>query len=339
MNISHETNLWKLVTSSVGATQATWLLKTLKIDPHFAAIRPQVSPSEMAMALNALLFSELLGRVPSGASYVDEAVTAGRRITFDHGALRTIHLSGQAVGTLPQGADAIARILAPLGYAQVHSYPLPALGMTGHAWCHCERPETVPQFFVSELHVERFSGRFQEAAARVFGKSNDPLGPMTHEVLEAFSSRGSVPFTMAASALTSLIRAFDRHHDICELDDYECLLAESAEAAWIATEGNAFNHATDRVPDVVDLADRLRDEGWPIKPKVEHSESGRVRQTAFRADPVERRFRDGDAIVARTVPGSFYEFISRDIDPATGRLDLAFDSSNAQGIFAMTRAA
>ena len=40
----------------------------------------------------------------------------------------------------------------------------------------------------------------------------------------------------------------------------------------------------------------------------------------------------------RAVPGSFFEFISRDIDPATGQLDLAFDTGNATGIFAMTRA-
>lgn len=48
------------------------------------------------------------------------------------------------------------------------------------------------------------------------------------------------------------------------------------------------------------------------------------------------RLPDGGTI-QRTVPGSFHEFISRDIDPATGRLDLTFDSGNATGIFAMTR--
>ncbi|MFC4593621.1 hypothetical protein [Sphingobium sp. EP60837] len=36
------------------------------------------------------------------------------------------------------------------------------------------------------------------------------------------------------------------------------------------------------------------------------------------------------------MPGSFYEFISRDVDPATGRLDLSFDAGNATGIFATT---
>ena len=117
------------------------------------------------------------------------------------------------------------------------------------------------------------------------------------------------------------------------------LLAQSGEAAWIATEGNAFNHATDRVADVEALSDTLRDGGWPIKERVEISASGRVRQTAFRADPVERLFLDADGqLVRRTVPGSFYEFITRHAKD-DGSLDLAFDSANATGIFAMTRAA
>lgn len=48
------------------------------------------------------------------------------------------------------------------------------------------------------------------------------------------------------------------------------------------------------------------------------------------------RLPDGGT-VERTVPGSFYEFISRDIDPAIDSLDLTFDSGNATGVFAMTR--
>ena len=67
-------------------------------------------------------------------------------------------------------------------------------------------------------------------------------------------------------------------------------------------------------------------------------------QTAFRADSVEREFVDAEGtLIRRKVPGSFYEFIQRESlhDPVTGqsRLDLAFDSSNAQGIFQMTAAA
>jgi hypothetical protein len=136
-----------------------------------------------------------------------------------------------------------------------------------------------------------------------------------------------------------VVRAFGRHHTAPALADYESLLAHSAEAAWIATEGNAFNHAADRVPDVVALSAELQARGLPLKPEVEHSANGRVHQTALLADNVRRAFvgPNGET-VAREVPGSFYEFITRDLDPTSGRLDLSFDSGNATGIFAVTEA-
>jgi hypothetical protein len=49
-----------------------------------------------------------------------------------------------------------------------------------------------------------------------------------------------------------------------------------------------------------------------------------------------RWFRDADGVrIARQVPGSFFEFITRDMLP-DGGLDLTFDAGNAQGIFRMT---
>ncbi len=59
---------------------------------------------------------------------------------------------------------------------------------------------------------------------------------------------------------------------------------------------------------------------------------------------VARTFVDASgALVEREVPGSFYEFITRDAvaDAQTGRraLDLSFDAGNATGIFKMTAAA
>jgi hypothetical protein len=79
-----------------------------------------------------------------------------------------------------------------------------------------------------------------------------------------------------------------------------------------------------------------------VKDCIETSATGSVRQTAFKADPVRRSFRNEDGSETEmTVPGSFYEFISRDeVVGSDGRrrLDLRFDSSNAQGIFKMTAA-
>src|SRR3546814_5906771 len=79
--------------------------------------------------------------------------------------------------------------------------------------------------------------------------------------------------------LPAVVSAFDRQHAYPDIADYELLLDRSAEAAWIATEGNAFNHATSRVPDVAAEAECQRASGRPIKDRVEISASGRVRQT------------------------------------------------------------
>jgi hypothetical protein len=107
--------------------------------------------------------------------------------------------------------------------------------------------------------------------------------------------------------------------------------------AWISTEGNAFNHATDRVADVDQLAAEQKALGQPMKAAVETSQSGRVRQTAFHAARVMRTFRTANGgSVEKEVPGSFYEFITRLPLPEKDALDLSFDSSNAQAIFKMT---
>src|SRR6185312_17090600 len=102
-----------------------------------------VSRAVLAMALNLLLFRDLLERVPTGKRYVEESVARGRQIVFDHGALRTVALDG--MGDLPRGELAITRVLFPLGYRLSHVYPLDRLGMTGLSYTHVDFPEQLPQ--------------------------------------------------------------------------------------------------------------------------------------------------------------------------------------------------
>lgn len=325
-----------LVLDALGEEAGRRALDALVLDLDLMAQSgAHVSRAAFAMAMNICLFDDLLARVPTGESYVADTLSRGGRVLFDHGALRTIRFPNGKTGALPPGEDAFTRIFLPLGYEMAAVYPLDRLKMTGRAYAHVDFPEAIPQFFLSELHVDRFDEEFGEAAARIFGTSRDPLSDEAKALLDDYAQGRPVSFDRAAQAMPSILSAFDRQHNAPDFADYQLLLSRSNEAAWIATEGNAFNHATDRVPDVAALADRLKAEDKPMKPKLEISATGRVRQTAFRADSVERIFADGES---RTVPGSFYEFISRDIDPATGRLDLAFDTGNATGIFAMTQA-
>jgi hypothetical protein len=330
----------RLIEAQLGAEATRRLIEVLEIDAAIGSgDGDEVTRGDVAMALGACLFDGLLRTVPSGAAYVEDRRAEGGKVCFDHGAIRTILFADGPTGALPAGQLAFSRILEPLGYAVAGTYPLPRLNMTGRAYCHLDHAETIPQYFVSELHVDRFEEDFAAAAQRVFGPSRDPLGEAAHALLDTLSATRKAPFAMAAAGLPELLAAFGRHHDEPSLDDYHILRGASPEAAWIATEGNAFNHATDRVADVEALADRQRAMGRPIKERVEVSTSGRVRQTAYRADPVTRSFRTDDGPVEQQVPGSFYEFITRDSDPETGRLDLSFDSGNATGIFQMTKVA
>ncbi len=344
VSVTDAVPLARILAGTLGAARAHELLEMLVVDP--ALLKPKssgrVSRAQVAAALGVALFADLLDRVPTGRSYVVDVIASGGRITFDHGALRTIRLLAGPTGAQPPGKETFARLLEPLGYAVEGVYPLDRLKMTGFAFAHQDLPETLPQYFVSELHVDRFSPPFVEAATRVFGTTRESIGEAGARLLAQLKETGAADEAVATAGLPELVGAFGRWHETPLESDYEALLTESAEAAWIATEGSAFNHATDRVADVVALADAQRALGRPIKEAVEVSTSGRVRQTAFKADPVRRSFRRADgSTVERRVPGSFYEFITRDPLPAPEkgrRLDLRFDSANAQGIFKMTAA-
>jgi hypothetical protein len=305
----------------------------LKTDPG-----PRVSRAVLAQALNMLLFDDLLKRVPAAALYVDRCVAQGRTIMHDHGAVRTVALKD--MGSLPEGQEAITRVLRPLGYALNGVYPLERLRMTGRSHAQADYPEDIAQFFISELHPERFSPGFQVAVARVTSTSTDPVTPEAMALLKKIEMEKTLSLEAAAQLLPVLVAVFDRQHAEPALADYQQLLAESPEMAWISTEGNAFNHATDRVADVDKLSAELKELKQPIKETVETSRSGRVRQTAFRAARVQRRFKCADgSMIEREVPGSFYEFITRLRMPekdGNRPLDLSFDSSNAHAIFKMT---
>ncbi|MDM4768037.1 DUF1338 domain-containing protein [Pelomonas sp. SE-A7] len=327
-----ETGLGRLLVATLGDEAAREIFAQVHVTP--ALLKPvgeTIHRAELAQALNLALFRDVLQRVPVGAAYVADCQRAGERVVFDHGALRTVAWPS---GALPPGEAAITRVLRPLGFLRAENYPLPKLKMTGRSWRHADFPEDIAQFFVSELHPERFSGEFQAAVSRVLGASRDPLTPADLARLEQLARDGELPWADALALLPAVIGCFARQHPLFSLADYELLKAESAEMAWIATEGNAFNHATDRVADIEAVAALQKALDRPIKESIEVSASGRVRQTAFRAAQVERQFLDQGQVVTLTVPGSFHEFIQREQEGDV--LDLRFDAANATGIFKMT---
>jgi hypothetical protein len=334
--------LERLLTDLLGAPRCGGLFKEISVHaPLRAAVGDRVPRAVLAQALNMALFDGLLARVPAARERVNEVVRGGGRVVFDHGALRTV--ATPFPNALPGGYAAFARILEPLGYRVSNVYPLARISMTGRSFTHEDHPEEIAQFFVSELHLSGFSAGFQSAAQRVLATSRDPLTPAAQERLAILARERALSQADALTLLRDLVPCFGRQHAPPALADYEELLGESAEMAWIATEGHTFNHVTERVADVEAVAEEQKRRGRPMKDAVEVSRSGRIMQTAYFASPVRRALVEADGRpVAREVPGSFYEFIERARIPAAdgkGGLDLGFDSGNAQGIFRMTSAA
>jgi hypothetical protein len=329
-------HLLQLVRSMVGDKAALDLLDTLKIDRAFLLESlGAVSRGVFAMALNTMLFHELLTHAPTAAAYVTDRRRQRERITFDHAALRTVRFGGRTLGASPPGVEACNRMLQPLGYDEATVEPQGDLSLTLHGFTHREFPETLPQFLVSELHVDRFSKEFQGAAARVFGSSRDPLTALGQSALAEFAEQGRCEMKLAVPALREIVAAFGRQHDTPALADYRILAAESAECAWIASDGRRLKHVADRVADVAMTACAQRSLGRPVKASIERSAAGTVRQTAFKPDSVRRKFRSADGSeVELTVPGAFWQLISRDL--VTGpdgkqRLDLRLELPIDQG--------
>ena len=333
-------NLEQIVHAILGPEPTEALLRVLTIPQHLRTeSAPEVSRAVIAQALNMVLFEDLLNRVPAARDYINDCLRDHTSVKHDHGAVRTVALIG--MGALPAGEQALLRVLKPLGYVLNGTYPLDRLKMIGRSYAQTDYPEDIAQFFISELFPDRFSPDFQAAVARVTATSRDPLTPRAASLLTKLESTSSLPLAEATELTRDLARIFARQHSTPTLADYELLLKESAEMAWIATEGNVFNHATDRVPDVQKLTDEQKRLGRPMKDTVEVSGTGRVRQTAYRAATVTRELLTADgSTITRDVPGSFMEFIARDHLPAgeaaSPKLDLSFDPSNAQAIFKMT---
>ncbi|WP_020407166.1 2-oxoadipate dioxygenase/decarboxylase family protein [Hahella ganghwensis] len=334
-----ESTLGQLLSSVRTADQVEELLTSVAHNPALlnSSEEGQIPRSMIAHAMNLLLLQDLLQRVPEGQTYVREKIIAGGKVVFDHGALRTVRWENQA---LPSGYKAFSRLLEPLGFELAGEYPLNKLNMCGFVYCHQDFPESIAQFFVSELYPEEFSEPFQAAVDRTVSTSVDPLTPGHLALLHKLSVNGWLSLGEAAELLPAIVACFDRQHAEPYRDDYLTLLKESAEMAWISTEGNAFNHGTDRVDDLKKLDAEQRTLGRPMKPEIEVAQNANILQTAYRATMVKRQFKTAEGLETFEVPGSFFEFIQRnhlDSKPEESKMDLRFDSRNAQGIFKMTR--
>ena len=336
--------LSRLVIAVLGADAGMEILDTMTIDPSLTGDGETVSRATMAMALNAVLMHGLLQRVPTGAAYVADRRKAGHRITFDHGALRTVRFLEGPTGALPAGERAFTRILEPLGYRISGLYPLARLRMTGRAYTHADQPETIPQFFVSELHAGEFSPAFHDASVRVFGASGDPLTAEAKTLLERLALQGQAPLWLAVDGLPAI-------GSLRSAGSMMCRPRRIIACCW-RNRPRQPGLPPRVTPSTMSPTASATSRRWPCRTEgpgpADEGQGRNLDQRPRPADRLQGRSGRRAACALRnrrdrrsSVPGSFYEFISRDgFIAANGRrvLDLTFDSGNAQGIFKMTAA-
>jgi len=206
-----------------------------------------VSRGVFAMALNAVLFHELLTRVPTAVAYVADRRRQGERIIFDHGALRTIRFAARDTGALRRrgvvqrafcsrsGMTWRAPIARPVAYDRIRV-------------AHREFPETLPQFLRERVACRTVFQEFQAAAERVFGNTRDPLTRLRKRrsrLRRDWSLRNEACGTFLREKLP-LLSAVGTRSRAWSIPD---LARGIAECAWIARR-LGVQPPTDRVQDV-----------------------------------------------------------------------------------------
>ena len=260
---------------------------------------PGVSRGVLAQALNMVLFGDLLARAPSARAHVHDRLENGEKVVHDHSVVATI--ASPHVGGLPSGREALSRVLVPLGFVESGSRRSWEGGVTEHTYLHADHPDDIAGFVVIEVHPHWFSRGFEAAAERVVQSSRDPLQAQT-AWLAALQSEENVELADAVAILRALAACFDRQHATPSLDDYDLLGRESAEMAWIATEGNAVMQVAQRVAEPNNRGSAV------LRGDVSEPVDLLLLEPAY----VERPFRDSEGrMIGAPVPGPSYKLVGR----------------------------
>lgn len=301
MNTKPTSTLDRLLCALVGRQRTDQLFDMLEVSTVLTGeTGPRVSRGVLAQALTMVLFGDLLARAPSARAHLRDRLKNGEKVVHDHSVVATI--ASPHAGSLPSGREALGRVLVPLGFVESGSRRSWEGGITEHTYLHAEHPDEIAGFVVVEVHPHWFSRGFQAAAERVVRSSRDPLAADT-AWLAALSSRESVELVDAVAILRALVACFDRQHATPSLDDYDLLMRESAEMAWIATEGNA-------VMQVAQRAARSKTRGQAA---LSGDASEPVDQLVLEPASVERPFRDSEGrMIGAPVPGPSFKIVRRE---------------------------
>ena len=90
MTASPTTSTTELLRAVLGARRSEEILASLHLPPLPASAEGRATGPELSTALALVLFEDVVQRVTWARAYVRDLYRAGRRLWFDHGALRTV---------------------------------------------------------------------------------------------------------------------------------------------------------------------------------------------------------------------------------------------------------
>jgi hypothetical protein len=232
---------------------------------------------------------------------------AGERFRNDHIALRTFDVPRLTV-------ERLAEPFLRCGYVATGDYHFAQKRLRARSYSHPSGD--LPRVFISALELDSFAERVQTIVEHLAKQVSDEDPEL---LLRNASSWAAVP-----------------------VDEYRFLQQQSEYAAWVAAFGVRANHFTVHVNDLKrfreleQLNQFLEQNGFELNGegrKIQGSPSVLLEQSSTVARPIQWSFAEGER---QLIPGGYYEFARRYVDPATGRLYDGFVAASADKIFEST---
>lgn len=292
-----------------------------------------------------LLWEEYRLRVPHAARYQAMVEQRGGKVQNDHLAFRSFNCD---TGAQPPGVEAVAQIIAPLGYRRKDRYVFADKHLTAWHWEHETSPEA-PKIFTSQLEVAELPAAAAAAIEATVKGAPDLLAPQHRDAL-AWLAKGEACNDKEAERLAEHLAGFfvrpwhpPFRRMIIEVNRV------SQYAAWTLLHGNEVNHFTACInaqnvtewPDIAATVAALREAGVPMKSDLEGEVGSRLCQSSTEA--VDE---DCDVIEDDGSPGklrwsyAYYELAQRgDVPGPDGRPTRfeAFLGGQATNLFEMTK--
>lgn len=233
----------------------------------------------------------------------------GERVVNDHVAFRTFDLD-------PIRLESLAAPFLKFGYHPTGDYHFHAKKIRARSFSHPEPGR--PHVFISELLTGQCSANLQKVACSLAGQVS-PERAFSAELFTHLPTWAPLPFPT-----------------------YLELLDESSYAGWLAAFGIRVNHFTVSInhlttfPSIQSLNSWLEINGFRLNDfggKVKGAPEKWLEQSSILADEIDWEFAAGER---HKIPGCYYEFARRYIDPGTGKLYFGFITQSADRIFEST---